>query len=83
MVFLKFEVSAVFADSPIRRCRGVKETKEGVAKLETSLAITSIPLRRATPILECKRQRMSTDPIYMPWLTWRRGFPNQYRQQPF
>lgn len=57
MVFLKFEVSAVFADSPIRRCRGVKETKEGVAKLETSLAITSIPLRRATPILECRNER--------------------------
>lgn len=28
MVFLKLEVSAVLADSPIRRCRGVKETSE-------------------------------------------------------
>lgn len=51
-MFLKLEVSAVLAASPMRRCRGVNETKDGVAKLETSLAMTSIPLRRATPILE-------------------------------
>ena len=55
-MFLKFDVSPVLAGSPIIRCRGVKETKEGVAKLETSLAITSIPRRRATPILECRGQ---------------------------
>ena len=67
-VFLKLEVSAVLADSPMYRCRGVNETKEltissvfcrlmvtyGVARLETSLTIMSIPPRLATPILEDK-----------------------------
>lgn len=67
-VFLKLEVSAVLADSPMYRCRGVNETKEltissvfcrllmthGVARLETSLTMMSIPPRLATPILEDK-----------------------------
>ncbi len=77
-VFLKLEVSSVFADSPMDRCLGPKETSEltqhkggwsegypldisersrvwgmstyGVARLETSLTMISIPLCLATPI---------------------------------
>ncbi len=73
IVFLKLDVSPVLADSPTRRWRGVKETRElwgtmrgetsahaakgwhrrdthGVARLDTSLAMTSIPRFLATPI---------------------------------
>jgi hypothetical protein len=81
-VFLKLEVSAVLAASPMRRCRGVNETKDGVAKLETSLAITSIPLRRATPILESEVVEHGESHGRDGRLTWMQGFPNQYRQQP-
>lgn len=69
IVFLKFEISCVFADSPIARCFGPNETRAlyqafqcevdkiiskknsyGVARLDTSFVIMSIPRFRATPI---------------------------------
>lgn len=49
-VFLKLEVSWVFAGSPMARCLGPKAMREGVARLETSLVMMSTPRRRATPI---------------------------------
>ena len=71
-VFLKLEVSAVLAASPMKRWRGVKEMRElqgsayagvevgmthGVARLETSLVMISIPFLRATPIFELRLPR--------------------------
>lgn len=47
-VFLRLETSCVFADSPRERDLTPKETRDGVARLETSLVITSTPRFLAT-----------------------------------
>ena len=54
-VFLKLEVSNVLAPSPIALAFGVKETSEGVARFDTSLVRTSIPLLRAVAIFDVLR----------------------------
>jgi len=68
IVFLKLEISCVFAGSPMERCLRPKEIRDlqdgreqarlfllkwktyGVALLEVSLVMMSMPFRRATPI---------------------------------
>ena len=47
-VFLKLLTSWFLAPSPRYLCLSERETREGVARLEVSLTITSIPRLRAT-----------------------------------
>ena len=76
MVFLKLDVSCVLAGSPMARCLGPKATRDldegqakkqastrcthGVARLETSLTMMSMPRFLATPICAVVNTRRYT-----------------------